>query len=44
MCEMFYPSTTSSVRVELAAANKNKIYRENGKRGYEVQIEGSYQG
>ena len=44
MCEIVYLSTLRPERVAHAAAIKTKNYRENRKRGYEVQIEGSYQG
>ena len=44
ICEMVDPSISSSAQLVCAAAIKTKKDRENRKRGYEVQIEGSYQG
>ena len=41
---MFYPSTSRSEQVACATTIKTKNGRENGKRGYEVQIEGSIMG
>ena len=44
MCEMVDPSTSTPAQVACAAAIKTEKGRENCKKGYEGQIEGSYLG
>ena len=44
MCEMVDPSTSRSARMAYTEDIKTKNDREKLKRGYEGQIDGSYQG